>query len=72
MRAYVSSVFVAPALILVMVVFIWHMQIGMKEIIVDYVPSPPAKYACLIANTMFTVLLGLTSVYAILKICFAA
>jgi succinate dehydrogenase / fumarate reductase membrane anchor subunit len=71
-RAYISSVFVAPALILVVVVFIWHMHIGMKEILVDYVHAPAFKFASLISNTMFSVLLGLVCVYAILKLCFAS
>ncbi len=69
-RAYISSVFVAPALVLVVIIFLWHMCIGMEEIIVDYVHSPTVKFASLIFNIMFTVFLGLTGVYAILKISF--
>jgi len=69
-RAYISSVFVAPALILVVTVFLWHMCIGMEEIIIDYVHSPGVKFASLIFNIMFTSFLGLTGVYAILKISF--
>jgi len=44
----------------------------MKEILVDYVHAPAFKFASLISNTMFSVLLGLTCVYAILKLCFAS
>lgn len=69
-RAYISSVFVAPSLILVVIVFVWHMYIGMEEILVDYVHSPALKFTCLIFNILFSVFLGLTSVYAILKLCF--
>ena len=71
-RTYISSVFVAPSLILVMVVFVWHMYIGMEEILVDYVHAPALKFACLIFNILFSVFLSLTSVYSILKLCFAA
>jgi len=71
-RAYISSVFVAPALILVIVVFVWHMCIGMEEILIDYVHAPALKFACLIFNILFSVFLSLTCVYAILKLCFGA
>lgn len=71
-RAYISSVFVAPALILVVIIFVWHMCIGMEEILVDYVHSPGIKFASLILNIMFSVFLGLTCVYAILKLSFGA
>ncbi len=67
-RAYISSIFVAPALILVIVVFVWHMYIGMEEILIDYVHSPALKFSSLIFNVLFSVFLGLTCVYAILKL----
>ena len=71
-RAYISSIFVAPALVLVVVVFIWHMYIGMEEIVIDYVHSPALKFSSLIFNILFSVFLALTCVYAILKLCFGA
>lgn len=71
-RAYISSVFVAPALVLVIVVFVWHMCIGMEEILVDYVHSPAVKFASLIFNILFSVFLALSCVYAILKLSFGA
>ncbi len=71
-RTYISSVFIAPALILVIVVFVWHMYIGMEEILVDYVHSPALKFAFLISNILFSVFLSLSCVYAILKLCFGA
>ena len=69
-RSYISSVFVAPALILVIVVFIWHMYIGMKEILVDYVHSPVLKFTTLILNMFYAIFLVLICVYAILKLSF--
>ncbi|MFQ5626765.1 MAG: succinate dehydrogenase, hydrophobic membrane anchor protein [Methyloligellaceae bacterium] len=71
-RAFISSVFVAPALMLVVVVFVWHMSIGMEEILIDYVHSPALKFASLISNILFCVFLALTCIYAILKLCFGA
>ena len=69
-RAFISSVFVAPALILVVIVFVWHICIGMEEILIDYVHSPALKFASLIFNTLFSAFLALTGVYAILKLSF--
>ncbi len=69
-RGYISSIFVAPALILVIVVFIWHMYIGMKEILIDYVHAPALKFTALILNMFYTIFLGLISIYAILKLSF--
>ena len=71
-RAFISSVFAAPALILVVIVFVWHMCIGMEKILVDYVHSPALKFAGLIFNIFFSVFLGLTGVYAIVKLSFGA
>ena len=71
-RVYISSIFVAPALILVIVVFVWHMYIGMEEILVDYVHSPALKFSSLIFNILFSVFLGLTCVYAILILSFGS
>ena len=70
-RAYISSVFVAPAMILVMIVFIWHMYIGMKEILMEYVHTPAIRFASLISNVLFSVFLAISCVYAVLKLCFA-
>ena len=48
------------------------MCIGMEKILVDYVHSASLKFAGLIFNIFFSVFLGLTGVYAIVKLSFGA
>ena len=62
-----------PALIFIAFVLtgVWHMQIGMKSIIIDYVHSAHAKEWALIVNICFAALVGLACIYATLRIGFA-
>jgi len=46
------------------------MQIGMQEIIEDYAHGEVSKLVLLIANTFFSIAIGLASAFAILKISF--
>jgi succinate dehydrogenase / fumarate reductase membrane anchor subunit len=46
------------------------MRIGMAVIIEDYVHDETAKLTLLMANTFFTVVVGLTAAYGILKLSF--
>jgi len=60
-----------PALIVLMFVLagVFHMEIGTRSVIVDYVHGKVREWA-LILNTLFCVALGLACVYAILRIGF--
>ncbi|MBV1706040.1 MAG: succinate dehydrogenase, hydrophobic membrane anchor protein [Hyphomicrobiales bacterium] len=61
-----------PGPTILMILFIGtgilHMQIGMKAIIDDYVHDHAIKDAALIANLFFCVALGVTCLYALVRI----
>ena len=61
----------APAIIVLLFVVagVWHMQLGMRSIILDYIHGRAREWA-LLANLFFCVVLGLVCVYAVLRIGF--
>ena len=68
-RAELSHPF--PALLLLMFVLVgtYHMQLGMRSIIVDYIHGRLREWA-LMANLFFAAALALACVYAVLRIGF--
>lgn len=71
MRATLASPVAAIILLGFVIVGLWHMQIGMKAIIDDYVPNPHQREWALIVNIGVCWLVGLACVYSILRISFA-
>ena len=57
-------------IILFIVTMVYHMWIGMQEIIIDYVHGAAAKYLALFGNMFFCSVTGLASIYAVLKLPF--
>jgi succinate dehydrogenase / fumarate reductase, membrane anchor subunit len=63
---------VATCLILTLAALAWHMQIGMRVIIEDYVHGHGRKVAALIANAFFAVAIAVLGTVAVLNISFGA
>ena len=73
-HAAVVQILGSPLVSIVMLLFIitniYHMWLGMQVIIEDYVHHELAKLLLLMSNTFFCVLVGMASLYALLKLSF--
>jgi succinate dehydrogenase membrane anchor subunit len=73
-HAAVVQILGSPIVAIIMLLFIlntaYHMWIGMQEIILDYLHDDKFKFLSLMANTFFTIAVGLASAFAILKLSF--
>ena len=65
-----GSSFVAVVMLLFITTICIHMRIGMQVIIEDYVHDERHKLFLLMANTFFTVAVGLASAFAIFTLSF--
>jgi succinate dehydrogenase / fumarate reductase membrane anchor subunit len=73
-QAAAAQILGSPAVTIIMLLFIGsitiHMRIGMAVIIEDYVHEDSLKLTLLMANTFFTIAVGLAAVYGVLKLSF--
>jgi len=73
-QAAAAQILGSPAVAVIMLLFIAsitiHMRIGMAVIIEDYVHEDSLKLTLLMANTFFTIAVGLAAVYGVLKLSF--
>jgi len=65
-----TNPFVAILILSALISVVMHMRIGMQVIIEDYVHSEGRKILLLMANTFFSLGIGLAAAYALLKINF--
>ena len=73
-HAAVVQILGSPIVAIVMLLFIgtmaYHMKLGMQVVIEDYVHEDASKFALLIGNSFFCVVVALAAAYAILKLSF--
>lgn len=73
-HAAVVQILASPAVAILFVLFLaaglYHMWLGMQEIIVDYVHADGPKVVALLLNTFFCCCIGAVCVFALLKISF--
>lgn len=71
-RAYLGSPFVSVGLMLFILATVFHMYLGFKVIIEDYVQSEGWKILLLMGNTFYSFVIGFACLFAILKLSFGA
>lgn len=69
-REGLGNPFAAVVMLLFIPTSIYHMMLGMQTIIEDYIHGEHAKTWAIMANMFFCAVVGLASVYAILRLSF--
>ncbi len=58
--------------ILLLIVGFWHMQVGLRVVIEDYIHAMPAKVGLLILNLLVTLLGVSLAIFSVLKVALGA
>ena len=66
--AWITHPLNAVLLAITLVVGFWHMQVGMRVIVEDYVDRPLNRTVLLLLNLFVCVLFGALAVFAVLKV----
>ena len=67
---YLSNPVNAVGVILLIAIGLYHMSLGMQEVIVDYILKPSTKVALLFLNVAVPLVLGVGAVFAVLLVNF--
>lgn len=65
---FLSQPMNAVGAILFMIAALYHMQIGMQEVVEDYIARPVTKALLLTANTLLCIAVGAAAIFAVLRI----
>ena len=69
-RATLGNPFASITILLFLLAGVYHMMLGMKMVIEDYVHGVHVKEWSLTANTCFSIAVGLACAYAVLRLSF--
>lgn len=67
---FLSDPFNAVGVILLVIASLYHMSLGMQEVILDYIHRPFTKVALLLINAGLPLVLGAGAVFAVLSLNF--
>ena len=70
-HAWVSGLWHAALLVVLVLCACWHSQLGVQVVIEDYVQSAPRRFA-LVVSAFLHVLLAAVGVLAVMRVAFAA
>ncbi len=69
---YLTNPINAVGVILLVAISLYHMSIGMQEVILDYIARPMTKMALLILNAFISFALAAGAIFAVLIVNFGA
>jgi succinate dehydrogenase / fumarate reductase membrane anchor subunit len=67
---FLSEPLNAVGVTLLIVVSLYHMSLGMQEVIVDYISKPFTKALLLVLNTLAPLALGAAAIFAVMQVNF--
>jgi len=67
---YLADPLNAVGVILLVTVSLYHMSLGMQEVVLDYIERPLTKIALLVLNALVPLALGVAAIFAVLSVNF--
>lgn len=69
---FVAQPLNSVGLILLLLIGLYHMSLGMQEIVVDYIHKPVGKFVLLLLNALGPLAIGAAAAFAVLRVNFGA